>query len=344
MAVVEALDIEPHHHVLDIAAAPGGKSTHAASRLGPDGFLLVNDVVSSRMGPLLANLDVWGYPNSAAASTTVPRLVDALPGAFDRVIVDAPCSGEALFRRDPASRSLWTPAQVRGAARRQGKLLAAAANAAAPGALLAYTTCTFDPAENEEQVDRFLAEHSGWAQVRSERYYPHLCRCEGQFVSVLRAPGAEGSGGAAARGPGRSRRAGAPPHPAWTAFAAESLRKEVDPARVLLRGKAFYLLPPDVDLPPAAALRPGLPLGLLVGTTFRPAHAFAMTLGLDDVVVSEPLDGDDLTAFRTATAVRRPGPPGWILATMGRWPIGWGQRKGDEVVPRIPRYARGPRR
>jgi len=359
MAVVEVLDIEPHHRVLDVAAAPGGKSTHAASRLGPEGYLLVNEVVSTRVGPLLANLDAWGYPNTGVASTPVPRLVAALPGEFDRVIVDAPCSGEALFRRDAASRARWSEAQVRGAARRQGKLLSSAALAAGPGALLAYTTCTFAPAENEEQVSRFLAGHPGWTLVdlhplpgataatvgdggeehgRALRFYPHRCRCEGQFVSVLRSPGDPTD---RHRTGVRTRRRETRPHPAWTAFAGQALRKEADPARVVLRGEAFYLLPPSVEPPPAAALRPGLPLGRLVGSTFRPAHALAMTLGPADVSASEALAGDDLAVFRAGTPVERPGPPGWVLVTLADWPIGWAQRKNGMIVPRLPGHARG---
>jgi 16S rRNA C967 or C1407 C5-methylase (RsmB/RsmF family) len=350
VVVVEALDIEADHRVLDIAAAPGGKSTHTASRLGEDGFLLVNEVVSTRLGPLLANVDAWGYRNTGVASAPVPRLAAAVAGMFDRVIVDAPCSGEALFRRDPASREQWSEAQVRGAARRQGKLLASSAQAAAPGGLLAYTTCTFDPAENEDQVGRFLREHPEWELVdlaplpgatasrvgggTALRFYPHRCRCEGQFVAVLRAPGV--------RGTAKRRRPSTPPaHPAWAAFVRQVLREQPDPARVRLRGETFYLTPPGFDLPAAAAMRPGMPLGRLFGSTFRPAHAFAMSLTGAEVTASEAVVGDDLAALRRGEPFVRPGPPGWVLLLVQRWPIGWGQRKGDTIVPRLPGHASG---
>lgn len=357
MAVVEALDVQPYHRVLDIAAAPGGKSTHAASKLGPEGFLLVNEVVSARLGPLLANLEAWGYPNTGTASTPVPRLVEALPGAFDRVIVDTPCSGEALFRRDPSSRSQWSEAQVRGASRRQTKLLASSALATAPGGLLAYTTCTFDPIENEEQIVRFLSNNRDWEMVdtavmpgataipigesvqrgRALQFYPHRCRCEGQFVAVLSAPG-EPSDYNRAIGQNPRRRGHQRPHPAWTTFTEQVLHKEIDPNRVIMRGDVFYLRPPEVDLPPAAALRPGLLLGQLVGKVFRPAHALAMTLGPADVSAFEALTGDDLDAFRRGVPIQRPGKPGWVLVTLEQWPIGWGLRKEDDLIPRLPGY------
>jgi NOL1/NOP2/fmu family ribosome biogenesis protein len=357
MAVVEALDIQPDHFVLDIAAAPGGKATHAASRLGSDGLLMANEVVSGRLGPLLANLDGWGYANTAVASTRAARLAELYPAFFDRVIVDAPCTGEALFRRDPASRAQWSEAQVRGAARRQAKLLASAARTAAPGALLAYSTCTFGPAENEEQIARFLDEHAAWEPLdisslpgsehgrligigagheKALLFLPHECRCEGQFVSVLQAPGEPRDGPSQVTG---RRKPSQPPHPAWAAFAAETLHTEFDSARVLLRGDTFFLQPRALQ-EPAPLLRPGLQLGRLVGKTFRPAHALAMALDPGAVSAAEAVDNDDLAEFRSGRSVSRPGPPGWVLVTLEGWPIGWAQRKGNVLTPRLPAHAR----
>ena len=357
MAVVEALSIEPHHRVLDVAAAPGGKATHAASRLGVDGFLLANEVVQSRLGPLLANLDAWGYPNTAIASRPVSHLVEALSGSFDRVIVDAPCSGEALFRRRPASRTEWSEAHVTGAARRQGKLLASAAQTVAPGGLLAYSTCTFAPAENEQQVEAFLGQQAGWkledvsvlpgavaAPVgealhdhgHALRFYPHHCRCEGQFVAVLHAPGTPTGRESAVP----ARRRAPPQHPAWSEFAEQTLQVTFDPARVRLRGSAFYLLPSAVDFPQNVALRPGLTLGRLTGRTFKPAHALAMALRPEDVSAAEALPEGELREFRSGQPVRRPGPPGWVLVTLERWPVGWARRRDDVLVPRLPGHAR----
>ncbi len=354
MAVVEALRIEPQHRVLDIAAAPGGKATHAASKLGPDGMLLANEMVSTRLGPLLANLDAWGYAEVAVASAAPPRLADALPASFDRVIVDAPCSGEALFRRQPALRAEWSEAQVAGAARRQARLLASAAKTLAPGGLLAYSTCTFAVAENEELVRSFLGQHEDWTldDLRSlpggqpslvgddshgyaMRFYPHLCRCEGQFVAVLRAPGWPGR-----HEPARRRRKGSVPRSPWTEFAARIVRKDIDASRVQFRGTTFYLPPAAMSLPANITLRPGLPLGRLVGTDLRPAHALAMALRPDEVTAHEELNADDLRAFREGREIPRLGPPGWVLVTAGSWPVGWGRRKNDILTPKLPNYAR----
>jgi 16S rRNA C967 or C1407 C5-methylase (RsmB/RsmF family)/NOL1/NOP2/fmu family ribosome biogenesis protein len=356
MAVVEALRIEPYHRVLDIAASPGGKATHAASKLGQDGMLLANELVSTRLGPLLANLDAWGYPNVAVASAAPPRLAGALPASFDRVIVDAPCSGEALFRRQPSLRAEWSEAQVAGSARRQARLLASAAQTVAPGGLLAYSTCTFASAENEQVVRAFLDLYEDWelddgagllpggqpSPVGGERsggalrFYPHLCRCEGQFVAVLRAPGEEPR----YRRPAPHRRKSSVPHSAWTEFAAEILRNPIDPVRVEFRGSTFYVLPDAMHLPASIALRPGLPLGRLVGATFRPAHALAMALRPEEVTAHEELGDAEMLAFREGREVHRPGAPGWVLVTTGRWPVGWARRKGDILLAKLPGHAR----
>jgi NOL1/NOP2/fmu family ribosome biogenesis protein len=274
---------------------------------------------------------------------------------FDRVIVDAPCSGEALFRRDPASRAQWSEAGVRGAARRQRKLLASALRTVRAGGALAYSTCTFGTEENEDRVREVLADNPKWTLAEPPdwpgvdrvdlgsgqvlRFYPHHCRCEGQFVAILRAPDD------IPRPPrARSRGAGASSLPAWNAFAKATLRRDIGASRIVSRADTYYLTPTGIDLPAAAALRPGLLLGRVHGVTFRPSHALAMTLRPGDVTAHERLDGEDVREFRSGLALIRPGPPGWVLVTVEDWPIGWGQRRGHDLVPRLPGHAQDRQR
>jgi 16S rRNA C967 or C1407 C5-methylase (RsmB/RsmF family)/NOL1/NOP2/fmu family ribosome biogenesis protein len=358
MAVVEAAGIEPHHRVLDVSAAPGGKSTHAASKLGAPGMLVVNEVIAKRIGPLIANIDAWGYPNVATASSSAARLADLFPAAFDRVIVDAPCSGEALLRRDQAARAAWSEAHVRGSARRQAKLLASAAATVAPGGRLIYSTCTFNEEENEAQLARFLDKRPGWRlaelpfwaealplpvtsadagpRQRALMFYPHRCRCDGQFVAALDSP--RDSRPVAPR---RNRPGRAEPIPAaWTAFAGSMLTDQLDPARLHQRGDSLFLIAAGAPNGVTALLRPGLPLGRFVGTTFRPDHALAMTLEPGQVRVHEELDDEALAAFRAGRPVSRRGPPGWVLVTLGRWPVGWARRTDNQLRARLPGHAR----
>ena len=167
LAVGEALDLRPGQRVLDLAAAPGGKATLAAGRLGDRGVVVANEVQRSRVQALADNLDRWGSPRTVLAGDTVARLAAALPGVFDRVLLDAPCSGEGLFRRNPAAAAQWRPGHVPGSAERQRGLLADAARLVRPGGLLVYSTCTFAPEENEQQVAGFLAAHPSWELLPS---------------------------------------------------------------------------------------------------------------------------------------------------------------------------------
>jgi 16S rRNA C967 or C1407 C5-methylase (RsmB/RsmF family)/NOL1/NOP2/fmu family ribosome biogenesis protein len=214
MAVAEALDVRPGQRVLDLAAAPGGKATQIAGRLGDHGLVVANEVQPSRTRPLADNLDRWGSRRTMLAGETVARLAERLPGRFDRVLLDAPCSGEGLFRRTPAAAAQWRPGHVRGSADRQRALLADAAALVRPGGVLVYSTCTFAPEENEQQVAGFLAAHPGWQLLpipwhegfapgrpdwspdgppeltRTVRLWPHHLRGEGHFIAKLARPGA----------------------------------------------------------------------------------------------------------------------------------------------------------
>jgi 16S rRNA C967 or C1407 C5-methylase (RsmB/RsmF family)/NOL1/NOP2/fmu family ribosome biogenesis protein len=213
LAVGEALDLRPGQRVLDLAAAPGGKATLAAGRLGGRGLVLANEVQRGRVPALVDNLDRWGSWRTAVAGETVADLAGRLPGVFDRVLLDAPCSGEGLFRRNPAAAAQWRPGHVLGSARRQRNLLADAARLVRPGGVLVYSTCTFAPEENEQQVAGFLAAHPGWEVLevpwhegfapgrpdwapggppelaRTVRLWPHRLRGEGHYLAKLGRPG-----------------------------------------------------------------------------------------------------------------------------------------------------------
>jgi NOL1/NOP2/fmu family ribosome biogenesis protein len=179
--------------------------------------VVANEVQRSRVQALADNLDRWGSWRTVLAGETVAGLADRLPGAFDRVLLDAPCSGEGLFRRAPAAAAQWRPGHVRGSAERQRGLLADAARLVRPGGVLVYATCTFAPEENEHQVAGFLAAHPDWRVLdlprhpgfapgrpdwapgglpdlaRTVRLWPHQLRGEGHFIAKLGRPGAPGS-------------------------------------------------------------------------------------------------------------------------------------------------------
>jgi len=283
MAAVEYLDPQPGESILDLAAAPGGKSTQIASRLQGRGVLWANEIHPGRARILVENLERWGAANIIVSNESPANLARHLPEQFDRVLLDAPCSGEGMFRKDPAALAEWSPAQVETCARRQRLILAEAARMVRPGGRLVYSTCTFAPEENEETILAFLAAHPEFSPLNQPllapgfaesadlpgcvRIYPHLSRGEGHFVAVLvkragsLAPASRQAGRLTAYSPGRQGHPEALPKaraasfasggansrqsapPEFTAFADRTLAWEPPPGGWLFFGEHLYLNP-----------------------------------------------------------------------------------------------------
>jgi 16S rRNA C967 or C1407 C5-methylase (RsmB/RsmF family)/NOL1/NOP2/fmu family ribosome biogenesis protein len=326
--------------VVDLAASPGGKTTALADLVGPHGLVVANEVVGSRLRPLHDNLDLWGAANVVTASRSIQRLVE--DGAqFDAAVLDAPCSGEALFRRNPAAVRQWSVAAVAGSARRQHGLLDAATRLVRPGGALVYSTCTFEAEENEERIDDVLAAHPSWRVDRVVRLWPHRVAGEGQFVARLvnasEPAAARANAGPNQRGADEARRA-------WKQFARTAVPGFDAPAeRVVTRDDRVFLAPPTV--PPLASdllARPGLPLGRLRPGRFEPHPALACAVGRDDVDmrVSWPLDAPELAAYLRGENVAQAGPDGWVLVCFERWGIGWARRRGGVLKNHLPSHLR----
>ena len=197
MAAAAALHPRPGERVLDLCAAPGGKSTQLAAYLRGEGLLVCNEPVPSRAQILSRNIERMGVPNAVVVSMLPEQLSGRWPGFFDKILVDAPCSGEGMFRRHPETRQEWTPASPMGCAQRQSHILRHAALMLRPGGMLAYSTCTFNPIENEGVIEGFLREHPEFSTVSFSlpglpecggtlRLWPHQIRGEGHFVALLR--------------------------------------------------------------------------------------------------------------------------------------------------------------
>ena len=159
MAVVELADPIPGDRVLDLCAAPGGKTTHIASRLKGKGFLLSNEIHPARAKILSQNVERMGVQNAVVTNEAPERLSPRFPEFFDKIVVDAPCSGEGMFRKDPQAADQWSPDHVAMCAARQGDILDQAAGMLKPGGRMVYSTCTFAPEENEGTVLHFLERH-----------------------------------------------------------------------------------------------------------------------------------------------------------------------------------------
>lgn len=180
------LKITPGMRILDMCAAPGGKSGAVAARLGGNGFLLSNEIVPGRAKTLCSTLERMGVINAAVTCTKPEAVAQAFPAYFDAVLVDAPCSGEGMFRKDETAASEWSEEHVASCARRQRLVLESAAECVREGGCLVYSTCTFSPEENEAVVETFTASHPAFVLEEAVRLYPHTCAGEGHFAARLR--------------------------------------------------------------------------------------------------------------------------------------------------------------
>jgi 16S rRNA C967 or C1407 C5-methylase (RsmB/RsmF family)/NOL1/NOP2/fmu family ribosome biogenesis protein len=305
----------PGDRVADVAAAPGGKTTDLAARVGPGGLVLANEVVRARLRLLESALDRWGSRAVLTSSAALERLF----GVWDGVLLDAPCTGEALIRRDPKAARQWSEASVLGNAKRQARLLDAVARMVRPGGVLVYCTCSFEPAENEEQVARFMERHDGWVLESETRVWPHRDPGDGQFVARLLRTG----DGAVREAPRRDgQQLGREAAAAWRRFRAETLPGfTVDDDAIVAKGDTLYL-PPEASPSIAAVSRPGLPLGRSRPGRFEPAPALATAV--------EPSQAADRVActpeYLRGETTRDAGPDGWVLVTYERWGLGWARR------------------
>lgn len=170
MTPASALPVQPGEHVLDLCAAPGGKATALAAKLRGEGLLVANDISASRARALLKNLEVFGVKNSFVTNTAPARLAEQFSEAFDKILVDAPCSGEGMFRKDAVSAKAWSPEKVAACAKTQREITARAAAMLRPGGLMLYSTCTFSVEENEGTVTYLLARFPELELVDLPRY------------------------------------------------------------------------------------------------------------------------------------------------------------------------------
>lgn len=213
MLPVLCAEIRAGERVLDLCAAPGGKSTQIANRIGDGGLLVSNEYVPNRCVTLAGNLERMGVRSAVVTRTDAPTLAATYPGFFDAVVIDAPCSGEGMFRREEIAVAEWSPENVAMCAARQREILLAGADTVRPGGRLVYSTCTFSPEENEQNVLWFLRARPDYVLEEvpdavlsmtvsgivpedsdlgrevgslSRRAYPHIAPGEGQFMCRFR--------------------------------------------------------------------------------------------------------------------------------------------------------------
>ena len=344
MAPVQLLDPQPGERICDLCAAPGGKSTQIAGRLMGKGFLLCNEYSPKRAKILSQNIERLGIANAVVTNETAQHLAQCYEGYFDKILIDAPCSGEGMFRKEEAAVTDWSQETVEMCAARQAEILDSGAKLVRPGGLLVYSTCTFAPEENEETVAAFLGRHPEFVPEETEapwfeavenggfRLWPHKLRGEGHFAVRLRKTG-QAQPASCDRAPEKLPRQ-------WEEF-AKNLQISLPEGSAVTFGGRLYWAPVEMpDIRGIRVLRPGLELGEMKKDRFEPAHALALwlkdaaqrvDLAADDSRVKAYLHGDVIPC----------DVKGWCLLCVDTYSLGWG--KGDGKVLKN-HYPKGLRR
>lgn len=343
MAPVALLNPKPGERVCDLCAAPGGKTTQIAGRMLGQGFLVCNEINPKRAKILSRNIERMGVANALVTNEHPETLASRFPGFFDRVLVDAPCSGEGMFRKEEAAVTDWSQETVQMCARRQREILDSAARLVRPGGRLVYSTCTFAPEEDEETVAAFLEAHPEFTQEPVEapwfvpgenasyRMWPHKLLGEGHFAAVLRKTGGE-SGEVPACPGGKCPKA-------WESFAKE-LDITLPEGKAVSFGQSLYWAPMELpELNRLKVLRPGLELGTERKGRFEPAHALALWLKTCAVTESFPPESPEMKAYLHGDVVPS-GKRGWCLVQTGGYAIGWGKGDGSVLKNHYPKGLR----
>ena len=341
------LPVEPGDRVLDLCGAPGGKSTELGAKLKGEGVLVSNDVSISRTKALIRNIEMFGIRNSVILCTEARFLVPSLTGYFDKILIDAPCSGEGMFRKGNNEIKNWQQKGSEPYAKLQREIVDDAVKLLRPGGMLLYSTCTFSPEENEQVIEYLLEKnedlslvpmkmcegfdqgHPEWTLHGSEeikkciRLWPHKIKGEGHFLALLKkAEGQEPS------------------------FSFEKVRKpkltpetkeffqnceiEIDWNYVREhQGKLFYL---PVDLPEmkgVRVLRKGLFLGEMKKGRFEPSQSFAAALFPEEFTTYLPFETEEDTIryLKCETLDVYTDSEGIHLVGMDKFPLGWAKIK-----------------
>ena len=349
MAPAAVLPVERGERVLDLCAAPGGKATELGAKLNHTGLLVANDASASRTKALLKNLEVFGIPNLLVTSEMGDRLDRYFHEYFDKILIDAPCSGEGMFRKQAHMIPAWEKQGPEVFANMQREILRQAAELLKPGGTMLYSTCTFSKLENEGSIDGFLAEHpeftleeiprqegfcSGMPELvgsrfpleRCVRLFPHKIDGEGHFLALLKKAGEKIPCAPEPAGrPGRI--------PAELEAFLQDVSMPMEPSRIVVKDTKVFLMPEGVGRCPGLRfLRSGLYLGELLKKRFEPSQAFAMALKKEEyasVIDLSAADDRVIRYLKGETLEIEDGessrPEGWQLVCVDGYPLGWGK-------------------
>ncbi len=350
-AFLQATEHKSALRVLDLCGAPGGKSTHLASLISKDSLLISNEVIRARAQILAENIQKWGAPNVVVTNSD-PREFQKLEGFFDVLVIDAPCSGEGLFRRDPEAMNEWSEANVKLCSERQKRIVMETWDALRPGGILIYSTCTYSPEENELNL-AWLAKNTEaesvklnilpeWNLVEKShagfsgyQFYPHKVKGEGLFMAVVRKAGNEESS--------TVKKARHSKFPLLNKAGLEGLKNWVteDKSLALLHLQEniigafpqYYIPELDVLRNNLHIISAGTDVAEVVKKDFKPLHAFALSPLLNaNAFSTADLDWEQALRYLHKEDIALPDAEnGWVLVRYKNLPLGWAKKIGPRT-------------
>lgn len=355
MSAAALLAPKPGMRVLDLCAAPGGKSTQLATYLGDSGLLVSNEINTQRSRILSQNIERMGIKNAIVTNEDSFVLASHFPGFFNAIQVDAPCSGEGMFRKLPEAIEQWSMENVAICAARQKEILDNAAVMLKPGGTIVYSTCTFSREENEDVIECFLERHPDFTLEEMERFWPHKVDGEGHFVAKLVRRGCVDTDLKADRKTKKNKNSKNRKNetkPALTKenmkllseFLDETISEDmaawIKNSRLVMFGEQLYRLPDmEVDIKGLKVQRAGLHIGEFKKQRFEPSHSLALALKISEAknVVKLTCDNPQTIGFFNGQSVMLSDEQaaeckkGWALVCVDGYPAGWGKVNGAQV-------------
>lgn len=355
MSAAALLAPKPGMRVLDLCAAPGGKSTQLATYLGDSGLLVSNEINTQRSRILSQNIERMGIKNAIVTNEDSFVLASHFPGFFNAIQVDAPCSGEGMFRKLPEAIEQWSMENVAICAARQKEILDNAAVMLKPGGTIVYSTCTFSKEENEDVIEYFLERHPDFTLEEMERFWPHKVDGEGHFVAKLVRRGCVDTDLKADRKTKKNKNSKNRKNETKPALTKENMKllsefldetisenmaAWIKNSRLVMFGEQLYRLPDmEVDIKGLKVQRAGLHIGEFKKQRFEPSHSLALALKLNDAknVVKLTCDNPQTIGFFNGQSVMLSDEQaaeckkGWALVCVDGYPAGWGKVNGAQV-------------
>lgn len=364
MSAAALLAPKPGMRVLDLCAAPGGKSTQLATYLGDSGLLVSNEINTQRSRILSQNIERMGIKNAIVTNEDSFVLASHFPGFFNAIQVDAPCSGEGMFRKLPEAIEQWSMENVAICAARQKEILDNAAVMLKPGGVIVYSTCTFSKEENEDVIECFLERHSDFTLEEMERFWPHKVDGEGHFVAKLVRRGSVDTGFKSDRQTKKIKNNKNRKNETKSALTKENMKllsefldetisddmaALIKNSRLVMFGEQLYRLPDmEVDIKGLKVQRAGLHIGEFKKQRFEPSHSLALALKLSEAknVVKLTCDNPQTIGFFNGQSVMLSDEQaaeckkGWALVCVDGYPAGWGKVNGTQVKNHYPKGLR----